>query len=70
MYAKLNNCVFVVLCPLKQSVQNEIATLRTVTKQEDADRSPSTLKIRFFTDPSLSEDVLFCDLHLLAMSLL
>ncbi len=65
MNTKFNNCVFIVLCPLKQSVQNEIVTLRTATKQEDADKSASTLKIIFYTDPSLSEDKLFCDLHLL-----
>jgi hypothetical protein len=72
MNAKLNNCVFKVFCHLKQSVQNEIATLRTATKQEDADKFASTLKKLFFTDPSLSEDVLCCDLqlHLYAMSLL
>jgi hypothetical protein len=38
MNAKLNNCVFIVLCPLSQtqSFQNEIVTLRTATKQADA----------------------------------
>jgi len=66
---KLNNCVFTVLCPLKPSVQNEIVTLQTATKQEDADKSASTLIFVKNTDPSLNEDVLFCDLHLFAMRL-
>jgi hypothetical protein len=48
MKGKLNNCVFIALCPLTQSFQNKTVTLWTDTKQEDADKSASTLKKDFF----------------------